>query len=230
MLLFPSIPAVLMTPKGRLQQALSGKEKLIDYATSGQYAYVFVSTTGDKVYGDRFLVMIKQENTWKPIYENDFTGLMPWKLKVADIDGDGKQDIITAVRKRTFYDKEEKNRLFIFDYLDGKLIKKWTGSDIAGSWEDFVVGDLVETKGEELVFISKTNEGKEKLFVYHWFDFGFLLLAQSEDYEDMIKVEILRENRLRLTSRKGKEQQELLMLKKGKVTKVTNGRRCFFRH
>lgn len=220
MLLFPKIHAALITPEGRIQQALYENEQLVDYVIDGQNAYAFVSTNGDRNYGDRFLVLTESKNSWKRVYENEFTGLKPWKVEVADIDGDGKQDIVAAVKKTTFYDTEEKNRLFIFDYTDGKLVKKWTGSDIAGSWEDFTVGELVETKGEELIFISNTEEGKEKLLVYHWYDFGFLLLAQSEDYEDMIEVEIVKENCLRLTYHKGKEQRVLLMLKKGRVTEV----------
>ena len=222
MLLLPKRQEALPTTKFNLQEALSEKEQLIDYVISEQYTYAIVSTTVDKIYGDRFLVLAKQENVWKRIYENDFSGLKPWKLEVADVDGDGKKDIITAVRKKTYYDKEEKNRLFLFNYLDKTLVKKWTGSDIAGNWENFVVGELVDTKGEELIFISKTAERKKKLFVYHWFDFGFLLLAEGEAYEDIIEVEILKENCLLLTYQKGKEQKELLRLKEGKVTEVRN--------
>ncbi|MDF2485968.1 MAG: hypothetical protein K0R46_2136 [Herbinix sp.] len=205
----------------QLQEALIDKEQLIDYSIEDDRAYVFVSSVGDKVYGDLFLVLGQGEKgRWNRLYENDFTGLKPWKIELADIDGDGVTELLTSVRKTTYYDKEDKNRLFIFNYIDGQLVKKWTGSAIAGTWENFIAGELVDTKGEELIFLSTTKEGKKNLFLYHWFDFGFLLLARSEDYEDIIKVEIVEENRLRMTYIQGMEKSDLFMLKKGQLTKV----------
>ncbi|MDF2907592.1 MAG: hypothetical protein K0R34_2913 [Herbinix sp.] len=205
----------------QLQKALLDTERLVYYALEDNTAYLLVSTTDQMAYGDLLLVLNRGEGgVWKRSYENEFTGLKPWKLVLADVDGDGEQEILTAVRKTTFYDKEEKNRLFIFNYINGKLVKKWTGSDIAGSWEDFVSGELVDTKGEEIIFITKTKEGSEKLFVYHWFDFGFLMLAQSGDYEDIIEVGILKENRINITYIDGQKKRELLQLVGGRVSKV----------
>lgn len=204
-----------------VEKQLSSGERLIDYAREGSIIYAIISTTGDMKYGDRLLVFTRGEGeSWERSYENDFTGLKPWKLILADIDGDTEPELLTAVRKTTFYDKEEKNRLFIFNYTDGKLMKKWTGSDIAGSWENFVTGDLASTKGEELIFISRTREGKERLLVYYWFDFGFLMLAQSGDYEEITEVVIVSENRMRITYKEGHRKTEQLMLKAGAVIRV----------
>ncbi len=205
----------------QLEKALTSQERLIDYAVEGSIAYTFVSTTEDVIYGDRLLVLNQGENgEWIRTYENNFSGLKPWKIRLADIDGDGEKELVTSVRKTTFYDKVEKNRLFIFNYREGKLVKKWTGSDIAGSWEDFITGELVDTKGEEIIFITETKEGQERLLVYHWFDFGFLMLAQGTDYRDIIDVSIVSENRIRMTYSNGQKETDLFMLKDGIITKV----------
>jgi hypothetical protein len=204
----------------QLEKELTGNERLIDYTVEGGIAYTFVSTTGSS-YGDRLLVFTRNESgEWNRNYENDFSGLKPWRLRLADIDGDNEKELLTAVRKTTFYDKEEKNRLFVFNYTDGLLVKKWTGSEIAGSWGEFITGELVNTKGEEVIFISKTKDGQERLLIYHWFDFGFLMLAQSADYQDIIEVVIIKENRIRITYNDGQKKTELFMLKDGTVTKV----------
>jgi hypothetical protein len=204
----------------QLEKAMTGNERLIDYTIEGGIAYAFVSTTGSS-YGDRLLMFNRNESgEWIRNYENDFSGLKPWRLRLADIDGDDEKELLTAVRKTTFYDKEEKNRLFIFNYTNGLLVKKWTGSEIAGSWGEFITGELVNTKGEEVIFISKTKEGQERLLIYHWFDFGFLMLAQSADYQDIIEVVIIKENRIRITYNDGQKKTELFMLKDGMVTKV----------
>lgn len=205
----------------QLQKALTEEERLIDYTVEGKIAYIFVSTTEDREYGDRFLVLEQRENgEWERSYENDFSGLKPWKLRLSDIDGDGEKELLCAVRKTTFYDREEKNRLFIFNYKEDKLVKKWTGSDIAGSWEDFITGELVDTKGEEIIFITATDAGLEKLFIYHWFDFGFLMLAQSGDFEDVLKVEIVGESKLGITYNEGQKKSERFQLVKGNVLKM----------
>jgi hypothetical protein len=210
--------AVTVGQENQLLKVLLETEHLIDYVLEDNSAYLIVSTTEQKEYGDLFLVLNRKENgEWERSYENDFSGLKPWKLVLADVDGDDEIEIMTGVKKTTIYDKEEKNRLFIFNYKNGKLIKKWTGSDIAGTWEGFIAGELVGTKGEEIIFITKTNDQTEKLLVFHWFDFGFIMLAQSEDYEDILEVEIRKENLLRITYIEGQRKTKLLYLEDGKV-------------
>jgi hypothetical protein len=213
--------AVTVGQENQLLKALLETEHLIDYVLEDNSAYLIISTTEQEAYGDLFLVLNRTENgEWERSYENDFSGLKPWKLVLADIDGDDEIEILTGVKKTTIYDKEEKNRLFIFNYKNGKLIKKWTGSDIAGTWEGFIAGELVDTKGEEIIFITKTKDQTEKLLVFHWFDFGFIMLAQSEDYEDMIEVEIRKENLLRITYIEGQRKTKLLYLEDGRVRSI----------
>ncbi len=158
--------------------------------------------------------------TYKRIYTNDFLDLKPWKLILADIDGDGRIELLTAVRKTTYYDTQEKNRFFVFHYSDKKLVKKWTGSQIAGTWRDFIVGELLPAKGEEIIFISEDESGKEKLMVYSWFDFGFQALAESEGYENITGLVITGENQIELTYHAEEERKTILTVKKGKIIEV----------
>ena len=141
--------------------SLGGKETVIDGVTDHTMAYMITSKEGRSDYGDTLVLFQKEsDRKWRRIYDNDFTGLKPWKIVLSDIDGEGEKEIITAVRKTTRFDKKLKNRLFAFNFTEGKLVKKWTGSEVGGDWKEFITGDLVSTKGNELIFISKTKGGE----------------------------------------------------------------------
>lgn len=188
------------SPYYELEQVLRSKETLIDAAVEEGTAYALISREGRSDYADLLLVLNqKVDRSWERVYENDFTGIKPWKLDIADVDGDGIKEILTAVTKTTLFDPVEKNRMFIFNYEENKLVKKWTGSQIAGTWVDFRVNDLVAIPGEELIFVSLTEEGEEYLRIYYWFHFGFFMLAESEPYDDIVDITVTGENRIEIT-------------------------------
>lgn len=198
---------------------LKGKERIIDLARDKEKAYAIVSKEGRHDYGDIFVVFnLKDDNGWERIYENDFTGLKPWKIALADVDGDGALDILTAVRKSTYYDKKESNRLFVFNYKNNILVKKWTGSKIAGNWRTFYVGDFLGINGDELIFVEKEADGRERLSIYYWFDFGFIRLAESEAFENIMNVSVLSNNLLAVEYGTGKDMQKrVLSVRDGKL-------------
>ncbi len=202
----------------KLKDCLREQESLIDYASDGQKVYAIVSSTNNQEYGDILMVFeITKEGNYLREYSNDFPNLKPWKLEVADIDQDGITDILTGVRKTTHYDPVEKNRFFVFNYIEGKLVKKWTGSQIAGTWNDFYVGDFLPAKGEEVLFLSQTKDGREKLGIYYWFQFGFLMLAQSEEYQAVEGVRLTKEGVLQMNCSRDKEKWIDLTVKNGKI-------------
>ena len=209
--------------KDELLFALDNNEVLIDYTIEEPLAYALVNKKGISEYGDFFVLFERTDQGFSRIYENDFKDLMPWKIHVADVDEDDKNEILIAVKKTTHYDKEIKNRMFIFNYQDSILVKKWTGSQIAGVWRDFDVGDLLPTPGDELIFIQELDNGKEKISIYSWFDFGFLKIADSEAYHKINDVAIVGDNRLRIKyfteedAREGQELEHVLTSVKGQL-------------
>lgn len=202
-----------------LQPALHNQETIIDCIKDGAAVYALTGQTGDSKYGDLFVVFEqKAERVWERSYENDFLELKPWKIELGDIDGNGEQEILIAVHKTTHFDPIEKNRMFIFNYSEGKLRKKWTGSQIAGVWKDFYVGDMLSIPGNELIFIEQMEDQRERISIYYWFDFGFVLLAESEPYNNIHDLAVIGENRLQITSGVGvREQIKTLTVKNGKI-------------
>jgi hypothetical protein len=196
---------------------------MIDYTIDEAYAYTLTSKNGIKEYGDTFAVFERRDDTWNRIYENDFKNLMPWKLELADIDGDDVREVLIALRKTTPYDKEIKNRMFIFNYQDNILSRKWTGSQIAGIWRDFYPLDLLSTPGYELVFIEQANDSMEKISVYSWFDFGFFMLADSDVYPNIKNIHIPDKNLLEITYSKDEQEiKQILTVKNGKLLEKDN--------
>lgn len=194
-----------------LSSALYKNETLVDYAIDEALAYTLINTNGREEYGDLFAVFERKDDTWHRIYENNFKNLMPWKVKTADIDGDYIPEILIALRKKTPYDKEIKNRMFIFNYQDGILSRKWTGSRIAGKWREFYPMDLLSTPGHELIFVEQTEEDMEKINVYSWFDFGFFMIADSEAYPSIQSLDLLDDNLLEVTYIEDKEKIKLIL-------------------
>lgn len=198
--------------KRELISSLDKNEVLIDYQVEENLAYTLISKKGNSEYGDFFALFERRDKGFKRIYENDFKELLPWKIEIADVDGDKNKEILIAVKKTTFFDKDMKNRMFIFNYEDDILVKKWTGSQIAGTWRDFYVGDLLSIPGNELIFTELVDDEKERISIYSWFDFGFLKIAESEDYHKIKDINIVGENDLEVAyynegSEKKKQEQ-----------------------
>lgn len=207
--------------KEDLSSYLEKGELLIDYTMDEPYAYTLVSKQGPDGYGDFFAVFEKKNKGWQRIYEKDFKNFMPWKIEIADIDGDDLKEILIAVRTTTLFDKDLKNRLFVFNFNDGALVKKWTGSQISGTWRDFYTGDVFSIPGHELIFIECTENDREKISIYTWFDFGFLKVAESEAYDKIKELKTAGSNCLEITYQiEGQNYKHILKAADGKLEDV----------
>ncbi|HWT73566.1 MAG TPA: hypothetical protein VN258_02445 [Mobilitalea sp.] len=202
--------------------ALHKGESIIDGVKEGASAYLIISRKGRRDYGDLLVVLEQKGSRWERVYENDFEELHPWKIEAADVDGDGTQELLTAVNKTAHYDPVLKNRLFVFNYENGILTKKWTGSAFTGEWIDFHVGDLLPIPGSEVIFTEQAGGKKEKLSIYYWFDFGFVKLAESDSYKDIIALTIMKENLLKVTYDKKYKRTAFLTVLDGKIVETAS--------
>lgn len=198
-------------------ELLVNKEAIVDWVEDDTAAYLIISSEGHKDYGDYLTVLLKEQGTWKRVYDNNFEDLKPWRIKLGDVDGDGKKEILTAVYKTAHYDEVYKNRLFVFNYENGILTKKWTGSKFAGSWKDFYVTELLEIPGEEIIFIEEAGPNKEKISIYYWFDFGFLKLAESKEYYDIKDLVAIDDNLIQITYDDKLSKTSLLTVREGQI-------------
>lgn len=166
--------------KEGIQAILSSGEVFVDLSLSDldgdskEEVLAIIGRPGDK-YGDRFLVFSLEEGRvakiTKDIYLNK---LRPWRIKAGDIDGDGKNEVLLGVYKKTRFDRKKDNRLFVYGWDKNDLFPKWLGSSLSLPFYDFAVGDI-EGKGKEmLVSLERLKDGGSRVMIYEWSGFGFL--------------------------------------------------------
>lgn len=99
--------------------------------------------------------------------------LRPWKLAVADVDGDGRQEIIVGVYKSTRFYPFLHNCLFVYGWDGTKGFPKWLGSSLSKPFTDFTFVHRAGRKAAELVSVEKLPGNRRCVVAYSWNGFGF---------------------------------------------------------
>ena len=206
---------------------LDENQELIDYAYNKDYLFAVLGDKKDRRYGNAVCIY-RSENlsskvNWIKVSEYDFSKVLPWKVEIGDIDDSENLELFIGVYKSTHFDNKQNNRMFVFNWDGEKLSKKWTGSQIGYCMKDFYVIDFLDMYGDELIILDKNKEGKERILIYYWLDFGFTLLAESENFDLIEKVEYSNDNLLKLTCRnKGKRFQKEVKVRNGEVVGISD--------
>lgn len=145
-----------------------------------------ICITGEKgtVYGKD--LVIRTEG--KELGRYNLEALKPWKVQVADVDGDGGNEISVGVYKTTQFHPVMTKRPFLYNWKDGVLSAKWLGSRLSRPFEDYIFCDIDEDGMDELISTELLSNGRMVINSYKWKGFGFEGMAESRDFQEIAKL------------------------------------------
>jgi len=138
----------------------------------------------DKQRGEYIVVFpMSSQKIEKPF--RDRHKLNPWKVMIADVDGDGNPELCVGVWKKTRYFDTYENRLFIYNRSGNYIYPKWLGSRFTNPFIDFNFKDMDGDGKEELILLERDKTGAKRIVSYRWRTFGFEgSKIVTEDYKD----------------------------------------------
>jgi hypothetical protein len=90
-----------------------------------------------------------------------------WGLWVADVDGDGRPEVLVALRRPALHDPVPENRLHVYAVVDGQCVPLWRGTRLAGRFDELRVRD------DRLLALERTGGGRRRVAEYRWTGFGY---------------------------------------------------------
>ncbi|HEY8500416.1 MAG TPA: hypothetical protein VIL89_07340, partial [Clostridia bacterium] len=150
--------------------------------------FVMILKQPGEKYGKRLVIMSLQKDRGNRIQVYDMKNLNPWRIHVADVDGDGTKDLSVGVYKEARFDPVMANRPFIYNWNGKTIYPKWLGSRLSRPFDDYIFCDLNDDSVDELISIELADNKSKLINVYGWKGFGFEGIAESPLFEDISHI------------------------------------------
>ncbi len=144
----------------------------------------YKSKLAGHLYGGDVIVLNKSNNKIKVLWRQ--SKLNPWKLQLADVDGDNVFEVIVGVWKKSPKDQVMAKRVFIYSWNGQRLIPKWLGSRLSRRFDDFIFSDINGDGFAELISLEIMPNKKHRVSVYRWSSFGFYQIGHSKSHSGLL--------------------------------------------
>lgn len=149
---------------------------------------LIISGKENEVFGEKLIILSFGEEL-KEVFKRSFKDMKPWKVQVADVDGDRKKEISIGVYKESQFHPVKAKRPFIYNWHGDSISPKWRGSRLSRPFEDYIFADIDEDGLDEIVSIEILESGKKLINSYKWKGFGFEGVAESKEYPDILSID-----------------------------------------
>jgi hypothetical protein len=159
---------------------------------------LLLSKTAGKYAEDLMILSLvdgKDKIQFKTICNKSLKTMKPWKIQTCDVDGDGKKEISIGMYKTTKFNPVLAKRPFIYQWTGKDIAPKWLGSRLSKPFEDYIFMDLNQDGKDELVSIEILENGKKVISAYAWKGFGFELIGESSEFQDILEIRKINENK-----------------------------------
>jgi len=147
-------------------------------------------------FGKSLVIVSPHNDRGNRIQLYDMKDLNPWRVHIADVDGDSNKELSVGVYKKARLDPVMAKRPFLYNW-DGKTIfPKWLGSRLSRPFDDYFFCDINDDSVDELISIELTDNGGKLINVYRWKGFGFEGIAESPLFEDISNIRVTRAERI----------------------------------
>lgn len=176
-----SIPADLNKSSDSIdEQMINQVNGDFDNDGNVEYAYITYRKVEDgHLMGGDIVIGNRDGGKMKTIWRQK--NLNPWKLVIADVDGDGKNEVIAGVWKKSPKDPVMAKRVFVYTWNGKRLMPKWLGSRLSRRFIDFTFNDINRDGWDELLALENAPGGRHRVAAYRWRVFGFDWLGCSDD-------------------------------------------------
>jgi poly-gamma-glutamate synthesis protein (capsule biosynthesis protein) len=138
--------------------------------TAGLYIWMIIGYSGFS-YGE-YIVQYSLSDKLHGTQWHSPAGAQPWKIMLADINGDDIPEVCAGMHTRTPFSPMSVNQLVIYSWNAKQLLPMWQGSRLEEPFHDFTFRDTDNDGLDEFITFEK-KDGYTKTRSYQWIGFGF---------------------------------------------------------